>query len=355
VSGDSYGRNPQIGNPVSPTLAELQQRLAALTAPGVADNTLRAYDSDWKQFETWCTTVHLCPLPAAPETVALYLASMLDRLKVSTMQRRLWAVGRRHREAALDNPVTSPRIQELLRLARKRRPPRRQVRPLTVDRLHTIIQALGDSLTDSRDGALLMTLWTAAMRRSEAVGLHVHDLAWDPPGAVLWLAHSKTDQEGQGRFIPIPAGPDPAFCPVTALRVWLRRARISHGPVFRAVDRWGAISSSALSDRAVALIVKARCAAVGLDPAEFSGHSCRSGFCTTTKQLGIDARAAMAVTGHTSEAMFNLYVRPEGGGPDPAGTALAHALVNRDNANQVSKKPTGHSPPASSPCQEPHP
>jgi hypothetical protein len=37
-------------------------------------NTLRAYASDWRDFRTWCESHGVCPLPAAPATVALYIA-----------------------------------------------------------------------------------------------------------------------------------------------------------------------------------------------------------------------------------------------------------------------------------------
>lgn len=56
--------------------------------------------------------------------------------------------------------------------------------------------------------------------------------------------------------------------------------------VFRAVDRHGRIASRALSDRAVADIIKGRCQAVGHDPERYAGHSLRAGFCTSAAQAG---------------------------------------------------------------------
>jgi len=52
------------------------------------------------------------------------------------------------------------------------------------------------------------------------------------------------------------------------------------GFAFRALDRHGHLKTQ-LSDKAVALIVKRYAAAVGLDPAQYAGHSLRSGFATT--------------------------------------------------------------------------
>lgn len=45
-------------------------------AQAKAANTLRAYTSDWNQFESWCDERSLDPLPARPEAVATYLASL---------------------------------------------------------------------------------------------------------------------------------------------------------------------------------------------------------------------------------------------------------------------------------------
>jgi hypothetical protein len=71
---------------------------------------------------------------------------------------------------------------------------------------------------------------------------------------------------------------------VRALRAWLDASAITDGPIFRRVSRTGAVSSP-LSPP-VALIVKCRVAAAGLDPKTFAGHSLRSGFATQAARDG---------------------------------------------------------------------
>ena len=39
-----------------------------------AENTLRGYQADWRDFCGWCESRALGPLPAAPEVVASYIA-----------------------------------------------------------------------------------------------------------------------------------------------------------------------------------------------------------------------------------------------------------------------------------------
>jgi site-specific recombinase XerD len=71
-----------------------------------ADNTLRAYTSDWADFAAWCGAQHLEALPARPETVGLYLASLAETHKPSTITRRLAAIAKQHRNAGLDSPAS---------------------------------------------------------------------------------------------------------------------------------------------------------------------------------------------------------------------------------------------------------
>ena len=72
----------------------------------VPPNTLRAYTSDWNQFEGWCDARSLEPLPARPEAVATYLASLAMAGKAdSTIGRHLAAIGWKHRQDGLVAPV----------------------------------------------------------------------------------------------------------------------------------------------------------------------------------------------------------------------------------------------------------
>ncbi len=151
--------------------------------------------------------------------------------------------------------------------------------------------------------------FAAALRRSELVGLDVGDVAFTREGLVISLRRSKTDQEGQGRKIGIPAGMHPATCPVKALRAWLGAAGLEDGPVFRPLTRGGAVRTGRLSDKAVARIVKRTAQAAGLDPNEYAGHSLRAGLATSAAAAGVSERAIMQQTGHKSIAVARRYIR----------------------------------------------
>ena len=59
----------------------------------------------------------------------------------------------------------------------------------------------------------------------------------------------------------------------------------------------------------MAIIVKERAGAVGLNACNFSGHSLRAGLVTSAAQAGVSAWKIKAQTGHRSDAMLNRYVR----------------------------------------------
>jgi integrase len=83
-----------------------------------------------------------------------------------------------------------------------------------------------------------------------------------------------------------------------------------HGwAVFRPVNRHGHINEARLSGEAIALVVRERVAAAGLDPAQYSGHSLRAGLATSAAQAGVPTWRIKAQTRHASEAMLAKYIR----------------------------------------------
>jgi site-specific recombinase XerD len=61
----------------------------AFAANNVAAATRRAYQADWKMFAAWCAARGAAALPAAPETVAAFLAAEATAgAKPSTIARR---------------------------------------------------------------------------------------------------------------------------------------------------------------------------------------------------------------------------------------------------------------------------
>ena len=87
-------------------------------------------------------------------------------------------------------------------------------------------------------------------------------------------------------------------------------AGIESGAVFRQVTRHDYVSGTGITPHAVALIIKSAVARTGGDPSVVSGHSLRSGFCTQAAMSDIPNWMVRETTGHTSDAMLNVYCRP---------------------------------------------
>jgi site-specific recombinase XerD len=276
----------------------------------LADNTLRAYASDWRDFTAWCQSCGCVPLPALPETVSLYLSSLADHAKTSTLTRRLSAISQAHQTAGFETPAQSPLVRQVMKGIRRVNGTAQEGKsPVKVEHLRTIMAEMNPSRPiDVRDRALLLVGFAGAFRRSELVGLDIEDLEFDDNGLVIHLRRSKTDQTGEGRDVGIPYGSTPATCPVRALKDWLAVLKADKGPVFRVVNRHGKIFDKQLSAKAVALVVKRLTAGRGIE-GNFSGHSLRAGLATAAASAGVPERAIMAQTGHRSLATMRKYIR----------------------------------------------
>jgi hypothetical protein len=67
-----------VATPALDRLAPAADRAEAYARNAKAPATRRAYASDWRCFDAWCTAAGLPCLPAAPETVALYIAALAE-------------------------------------------------------------------------------------------------------------------------------------------------------------------------------------------------------------------------------------------------------------------------------------
>jgi integrase len=291
-------------------LARLLAQAEASFKAARAGSTLRAYAHDWQQFRLWCEQNALIPLPASPQTVILYSTDLAKNQlkKWNTLSRRLAAISQLHSQAGFESPTRSWAVKQFLQGLRRElgvAPVRKK--PVLVADLQEVLKQVPDSLLGKRDRALLLVGFTGAFRRSELIGLNVEDLEETRDGMVI--RRSKTDQEGEGRKLGIPPGAEEATCPVRALAEWRTAAGLTSGPLFRSVNRHGKVLGARLSGEGVAMVVKRYVEKLGYDPAQFAGHSLRSGLATSAAAAGKSERAIMNQTGHRSVATLRRYIR----------------------------------------------
>jgi integrase len=267
-------------------------------------STRRAYLSDLAHFENWGGS-----LPSTDKTLAFYLASHAETLSVATLVRRLTSISKVHEARGYASPARSSLVRATLRgINRRQGTAQRQAKPLLKEDLIAALDAMGDTLRDVRDRALLLIGFAGAFRRSELVALDKGDIERVPQGVFINLRRSKTDQTGKSRQVAIPHG-QTSWCPVSAFDAWFELSGIREGAIFRPVNRHGMVENCRLSAEAVSLIVKHRIAATGLDPTAYSGHSLRAGFVTSAAQVGMPTWRIRQQTGHKSDVMLSRYIR----------------------------------------------
>lgn len=202
-----------------------------------AANTLRAYRADWTHYAAWCDDHGFVPVPAEPETVGAYLASMATTHKPATLRRRLAAIGKMHRFNSLPWNPSDRAIQQPLRgVLRTHGQAPRQARALTLAHLRALLQTCDLSARGRRDRLLLLLGFSGALRRSELVGLQVEDIAVSETGLMLTIARSKSDAEGCGVTLGLPRGSQPQTCPVLAFTSWQAVAMRRTGPLLRRIS-----------------------------------------------------------------------------------------------------------------------
>src|SRR6478609_922534 len=80
-----------------------------------AASTRKAYGTDFRIFREWCDARGVPSLPAAPETVAAYLAAHASTSKASTLGRRIAAIRYAHRLAGHAIPTDAEGVKATMR------------------------------------------------------------------------------------------------------------------------------------------------------------------------------------------------------------------------------------------------
>jgi Phage integrase, N-terminal SAM-like domain len=84
-----------------------------------AASTRKAYGTDFRLFRAWCDARGVSALPAAPETVAAYLAANAGSSKASTLGRRIAAIRYAHKLAGVALPTDAEGVKATMRGIRR--------------------------------------------------------------------------------------------------------------------------------------------------------------------------------------------------------------------------------------------
>ena len=279
-----------------------------------ADNTLRAYKSDFKDFGVFCAKHGFTSMPTEPKVVSLYLTHLSTNSKISTIRRRLVSIGVVHKLKGhyLDtkHPVI---IENLMGIKRKKGSLQKGKKPILISHLKQIINVIDEQKIEKikklRNRTLILIGFAGGFRRTELISIDHEDLEFVEEGVKIILRRSKTDQFGEGLVKGLPYFINEKYCPVTSLKNWMYLSKIKTGPIFRRFAKGSVLTSNRLTDQSVVLIIKNCLKLAGIENQNFSGHSLRSGFATVAAESGADERSIMAMTGHKTTQMVRRYIR----------------------------------------------
>jgi site-specific recombinase XerD len=302
-------------NDIITDIKALQQETILNLQNSKANNTVRAYKSDFKDFGLFCSQNGFKSLPSDPKIVSLYLTHLSTKeAKMSTLKRRLVSIGVIHRLKGYYLDTKHPSIVEnIMGIKRRNGSIQKSKKPILISSLIKIINVIDEQtkkeIKKIRDRTIILIGFSGGFRRNEIVSLNYDDLDFVPEGLKINLRRSKTDQFGEGFTKALPYFDNSKYCPVVSLKKWIEFSKITSGPVFRRFVKGPNLSEKRLTDQTVALLIKEYLQLAGIDSKNYSGHSLRSGFATSAAESGAEERSIMAMTGHKSTEMVRRYIK----------------------------------------------
>lgn len=315
-----------------------------LERASIAKNTRLAYRQDLLDFFWWCQQHRLDYLPAEETTVLRYIAACSrhrtflyrrnDRFKLVTrtlsfasIKRRLAAIRFLYRHTGFDHhfcATSHPPTQRILKgISRELGTRPRRKKGLSLSQIQRMVQWLRQRDTaqysterqdalNRRDVAILLVSIASGRRRSEIAALEVADLTFTDDGVWILIGRSKGDQEGRGQETYV-SRLDSQYCPVTALRHHLG-TRL-HGPVFERLDHAAVASRMTgnlpkIQGRTISRLIQKCAEAIGLNPAEYGGHTTRRTMATLGNRGGATTKELQMTGGWNSPAALAPYVEP---------------------------------------------
>lgn len=218
-------------------------------------NTRRSYQAAVHHFEIeWGGF-----LPATADTIARYLANYAPSLALNTLQQRLAGLAQWHVEQGFADPTKSAVVRKVLKGIRALHPAQeKRAKPFQIAQLEQVdawlraaaanASARGDlagQLRHLRDRAIFLLGFWRGFRGDELTNLHIEHITIVPnTGMSCFLPRSKGDRGLKGETFKVPALS--RLCPVAAVEEWTSAAALHHGPIFRAINRWGHVADTAL-------------------------------------------------------------------------------------------------------------
>ena len=226
-------------NQIITNIKALQKETLLNLQNSKANNTVRAYKSDFNDFELFCAQNGFKSLPSEPKIVSLYLTYLSTKdVKMSTLKRRLVSIGVIHKLKGHYLDTKHPSIIEnIMGIKRRKGSSQKGKKPLLINTLKKIINVIDDQKNEEikklRDRSIILIGFSGGFRRNEIVSLDFDDLDFVQEGLKIIIKRSKTDQFGEGSLKGLPYFDNSQYCPVVSIRKWIEISKINSGALFR--------------------------------------------------------------------------------------------------------------------------
>jgi site-specific recombinase XerD len=270
-----------------------------------AKNTIRAYRSDFIQYQTWCHKNSLALIPATADTMSMYVDYLSGNNKSATIRRRINSLGTVLKLSKHYNPTKQPEvILAIKRMHRKIGRAQHQATPLTKPLLNQLLSNCDNSIRGLRNQVLLRLGYETMRRRSELCAFKFKDVDQAPNGKpIVRLNFSKTDQFGTGRVLPISKEL------LNLLEKW-KEIIGCKGYILRSINKPGHIGDS-LNPASISTILKTLQGRLksGSNQQPLSGHSFRVGAALDLLEQGEPLEKIMLRGGWQTDSTAMKYLR----------------------------------------------
>ena len=262
--------------------------------------TLRNYRQICRMFEQWCSSMgYRSTPPVSPSIVAQYVDFLGGRVKPSTIEVRLWAIGEMHLRMLHPSPCRNRLVNLALKAVKRTYGAAvRQAPALGKTEIIATIESLGGSRIDVRDKAVLWIATDSWCRASELCAFKVKDLELQADGSsLLYVSRSKTDPYGAGAYAFLSSDG------TQAVLDWIKLAGLRRDDPIVTKSQVGA-KRTPLDPATISRIFK-RCTG----RPDVSAHSTRVGGVQDAFRIGCDLSSIMVAGRWSSPEMPARYGR----------------------------------------------
>ncbi|KQH87594.1 integrase [Vibrio furnissii] len=277
------------------TLEQVDQ----LTQHQYTRNSLLAFTKDWNLFLNFCQLRAVRALPASVTAVRQFLEHEARSRKFSTLKRYAVTISLIHILLNQRDPTANSQVRTALQQLRlDKHGDATQASSFESHHLHQLFEQLKNKQSPKpvRDLAIYHVMFECALKRAELKALHVHQLVINESNEeeyTLTLADSHYVLSSQAS---------------RCITKWLNCIGEHDGVLFRAIDRHGNVSSSALDDSSIFRILRNAGAYLGDETLKFSGQSTRIGAAKELAKQGYKAKDIQAFGRWLSPAMPYQYM-----------------------------------------------